>query len=395
MAMHRHDVLVIGAGNGGLATAARLVRRGCLDVGLVEPSPRHVYKPLQNYVGLGLAHARELSRPQAHLVPDEVAWHRRAAVRIDPRSRVVTLEDGSEVAGADVVVATGARIDWDALPGAAAALRRGLAVTTFDDAVLERTWQRIRDLRRGAAVFTLHAQPASGRETAMKPLLLACDHWRREGVLDAIDVSLVHDEPVLHPVPEIEAEWRRHLVAAGVRVRLATRVVGIEGDEVLLETASGATRERVELLHLLPPYAAAEVVAASGLDGPGTRGFVDVDPETLRHRAHPRIWGIGDAAHLGDARTGGALRRQTRIVVENVRRARAGEPLERYDGYTVAPVATGGGRLSFAEYDRSLALRRTLPVRARDEVRAHRAWYLLDRHVLPRLYWHGIVRGRA
>ena len=40
MAMHRHDVLVIGAGNGGLATAARLLRRGCTDVGLVEPSGR-------------------------------------------------------------------------------------------------------------------------------------------------------------------------------------------------------------------------------------------------------------------------------------------------------------------------------------------------------------------
>ena len=49
-----YDVVVVGAGNGGLSAAALLKRRGCQDVALVEPSPVHVYKPLQNYVGVGL-----------------------------------------------------------------------------------------------------------------------------------------------------------------------------------------------------------------------------------------------------------------------------------------------------------------------------------------------------
>lgn len=395
MTTHRHDVLVIGAGNGGLATAARLRRKGCPDVGLVEPSTRHVYKPLQNYVGLGLANPSELERPQADLIPDGVTWHRTAAVAIDPETRVVTCADGSQVAGGDVVLAPGMAIDWDAIPGAAEALQQGSAISTFDDALLDRAWERIRTLQRGTAIFTLHGQPASGRETAMKPLLLACDLWRRTGVLDAIDVTLVHDEPTLHAIAAIDEEWRRHLDDAGVELRLATRVAAIDGDDVVLATDGGETRQHVDLLHLLPPYVASPLVAASGLDAPGTDGFADVDPETLRHRTHRRIWAIGDAAALGDARTGGALRHQTRIVVENIRRQRAGDELQRYDGYTVAPVATAKGRLSFAEYDRSGSLRRSLPVRIRDEVRAHRAWYVLDRHVLPRLYWHGIVRGRA
>ena len=43
-----YDVVVVGAGNGGLSAAALLKRRGCRDVALVEPSAVHVYKPLQN-----------------------------------------------------------------------------------------------------------------------------------------------------------------------------------------------------------------------------------------------------------------------------------------------------------------------------------------------------------
>jgi sulfide:quinone oxidoreductase len=36
-----YDVVVVGAGNGGLSAAALLKRLGCRDVTLVEPSPVH------------------------------------------------------------------------------------------------------------------------------------------------------------------------------------------------------------------------------------------------------------------------------------------------------------------------------------------------------------------
>ncbi len=389
----KHDVLVIGGGNGGMSAAAWLRRRGCPDVGLVEPSEVHVYKPLQNYVATGLAPAGSLAREQASLVPDGVRWHRAAAVHVDPERRRVLLDDGSALRYGDLLLAPGARIDWDRLPGAAEALEGGIAVTAFHERHLARTDERLRALREGRAVFTLHEQPASGRETALKPLLIACDRWRASGALGDIEVVLVHDGEALHPVPEIAAEIARHLDGYGVRVLLRTRVAAIEAGAVVLEGPEGRRTERAELVHLLPPYAAPELAAASGLDAPGTDGFLAVDAETLRHPAHERIWCVGDAADLGDARTGGALRHQVRIAVENIRRSRAGIPLVRYDGYTVAPIATARRSLSFGEYDRALRLRSSIPLL--DGLRSSPLWYLLDRYALPQLYWHGILKGRA
>lgn len=388
-----HDVLVIGGGNGGLSAAARLRRRGCPDVGLVEPSEVHVYKPLQNYVATGLAPMAALTRPQATLIPQGVTWHRAAAVRIDPEARAVELDDGRRLRYGDLVLAPGARIDWEALPGAAAALDARLAVTAFELPRLAAAAERLAALREGTAMFTLHDQPASGRETALKPLFIACDRWRAEGALDRIDVVLVHEGEALHPVPRIAAEVGRHLDRYGVRTIARSRLVAIEGDDAVLEGPDGERRERVALLHLLPPYAPQPLVAASGLDGPGSGGFVDVDPETLRHRAHPRVWGIGDGAALGDGRTGGALRHQVRIVVDNIRHARAGARLERYDGATVAPIATGRRSLSFGEYDRQLRVRSSIPLV--DEVRSSPLWHLVDRYALPRAYWRAILAGRV
>ena len=203
MSTLEYDVVVVGAGNGGLSAAAFLKRRGCRDVALVEPSPVHVYKPLQNYVGVGLGKKSELERSQADLIPAGVRWHQTSATRVDPANNVVHCADGTMVRGADLLLAPGARINWDAIPGASDGLQGGRVCTTYLSDQLARTSEMIASLQSGRAVFTLHGQPSSGRETALKPLFLACDSWRRRKVLDQIEVVLVHDAGELHPVPAI------------------------------------------------------------------------------------------------------------------------------------------------------------------------------------------------
>jgi sulfide:quinone oxidoreductase len=107
-----YDVVVVGAGNGGLSAAALLKRRGCRDVALVEPSPVHVYKPLQNYVGVGLGEISELERFQADLIPAGVRWYQTGATRVDPVNDSVHCADGTIIRGADLLLAPGATINW-------------------------------------------------------------------------------------------------------------------------------------------------------------------------------------------------------------------------------------------------------------------------------------------
>ena len=215
MSTLEYDVVVVGAGNGGLSAAAFLKRRGCRDVALVEPSPVHVYKPLQNYVGVGLGKKSELERSQADLIPAGVRWHQTSATRVDPANNVVHCADGTMVRGADLLLAPGARINWDAIPGASDGLQGGRVCTTYLSDQLARTSEMIASLQSGRAVFTLHGQPSSGRETALKPLFLACDSWRRRKFLDQIEVMLVHDADELHPVPAIAREYGETLTAMG------------------------------------------------------------------------------------------------------------------------------------------------------------------------------------
>jgi hypothetical protein len=217
MSTSDYDVVVVGAGNGGLSAAALLKRRGCRDVALVEPSPVHVYKPLQNYVGVGLGEISELERFQADLIPAGVRWYQTSATRVDPANNSVQCADGTIVRGADLLLAPGARINWDAIPGALDGLQNGRVCTTYVLDQLARTSEMIASLRSGRAVFTLHGQPASGRETALKPLFLACDSWRRRKVLDQIEVTLYMTPPSCTRCPPLPARYDDTLTVTGCR----------------------------------------------------------------------------------------------------------------------------------------------------------------------------------
>lgn len=392
---HRtHDVVVVGAGNGGISAAALLRRKGCPDVVVVDATETHSYKPLQNYVGAGRCTMEELRRPQADVIPHGVHWRRSMVVRVDPAQRTVTCADGSVLGYGDLVLAPGSRVSWDPIPGAAEAVAAGRVCSTFDEHLVDRTWEAIRGLTSGTAVFSIHSDPSSGRETALKPLFMACDHWRRTGVLDDIDVVLVCDTEDVHPVARIDREIRTHLDGYGVALRTAA-VVAVEDDGavVVLEGPEGRERLPVDLLHLLPPYVGQDFVTASGLESPGSLGHLAVDPQTLRHPRHEHVWCIGDGADLGTARTGGALRRQVAVLVENIRRSRRGEPLSHYDGYTVGPIATSLSRLSFGEYDGEDQVVSSVPLV--DQVTSRRVWWLVDRYLLPWTYWNRILRGRV
>ncbi|MGZ8813964.1 MAG: hypothetical protein ACXWZI_08295 [Mycobacterium sp.] len=83
------DVLVVGGGNGGLSVAARLLRRGVVSIGIVEPLAVHTYRPLLSYVGSGQASRSSAERAQASVTPDGRTWLQDSAVGVDTELQTV------------------------------------------------------------------------------------------------------------------------------------------------------------------------------------------------------------------------------------------------------------------------------------------------------------------
>jgi sulfide:quinone oxidoreductase len=390
------DVLIVGGGNAGISAAARLGRRGVTGVAVVEPQSVHTYRPLLSYVGGGQASMRSAERTQRSVTPTGCTWIRDSVVAVDADAKTVRCAGGAQYRYRDLILAGGLVQDDVALPGIDAALSTPAVASNYLNAA-EKTWELVRSIRRGGhAVFTVPRPPVSCTGTTVKPLFLAAAQWKRNGDLPGIDITLVIDRPQLLGVPKLDERLRRHLDELGVRVLHDTTVTALRPDarQLALSGPGGSSQiESYDMLHLVPPFCGPAWVAASGLAAGDGRGLVDVDSRTFRHRAQPDVWAAGDGATVDTDPSGGALRRQVAILVDNLIAARFGGELDEYDGYTVAPIATDAHRLILGEFDRSGAVASTLPSFL-DPLKPRRSAWAVDRYALPQSYWRLILNGR-
>lgn len=394
-----HRVVVIGAGSAGVSVAARLRRHGVDDVVVVDPAEHHDYQPLWTLVGGGLAPVSASRRSMSSVVPRGVRHVRQAAEAVDPDSRTVTLGNGQVLEYERLVVAPGIQLDWGTVPGMAEAVRTPHASSNYGYDLAPGTWEAIRSMRSGTAVFTMPAGPIKCAGAPQKIAYLACDWWRRQGVLDDIRVVLVLPTPGMFGVPVFARELERVAADYGIEVRLSSEAVEIDPDgrSVVVADHAAGTKESLgyDFLHTVPPMSAPDWVKASPLAVPDSpTGYVDVDKHTLQHVRHADVFALGDAGSTPNSKTGAAIRKQAPVVADNLLATLEGRELPgSYDGYASCPLTTARDKMLLAEFDYTMEPHPTLPLV--DTLRERKDLGLLKRRGLPTLYWNLMLRGLA
>lgn len=397
--MHQR-IVIVGGGTAGITVAARLRRAGERDIALVEPARVHYYQPLWTLVGGGVVGIEKSRRPEGSVVPGGVHWIREAVVEFDPERREVVTAGGTRL-GYDVLVCCpGLELAWDLVPGLAEAMTAPNASSNYTAELAPKTAELVARFTGGAALFCAPGTPIKCRGAPQKAAYLACDRWRRRGVLPRAEVTFATGTDALFSVPEFAAVLETVVARYGIRTRFSTELVEVDPARRLatLETSgpAGRTRETVgyDLLCAAPPQRAPEFVRQSPLAGRGPFGWVPVDRHSLRHVTYPEVFCLGDVSDAPTSKTGAAARAQASVVAANVLATLADrEPTARYDGYTACPIVTAIGRMVLAECDYDCRPHPTIPfINTRRE--RYDMW-LLKRYGLPALYWNVMLRGRG
>ncbi|MFD0045584.1 NAD(P)/FAD-dependent oxidoreductase [Pseudarthrobacter scleromae] len=395
----QHEVVIIGGGNAGVSLAARLERYGVKDVAVVEPKDHHLYQPLFSHIAGGRAQAREAVRSQESVMPQGVTWIRDGAVGVDTDTNTVSLASGSSVSYGQLVVCPGLQYDWDEVPGLAEAVHSLHGASHYEFELAPKAWTLLSGLTSGTAVFTMPAGPIKCGGASQKPMYLACDYWREQGVLDQIRVVMVQPYPTVFGVPEIDRELDRKIAEYGIELRTNSELVSVDaaGRNAVIRDISTAAEDTIhyDVLNAVPPQSAPDWLKATDLPAAGDAGgFVEVDRQTLRHIRFPNVWSLGDAAGTTNSKSGGALRKQTKVLAKNLVAARKGKPLPaKYNGYSVCPFTVSRDTVVFAEFDDRYQPMPTIPrVPTWNESRL--SW-VVDRDIFPQVYWNLILKGRA
>ena len=396
--MAHHDVLIIGGGTAGISVAARL-RKTVTDVAIVDPADTHYYQPLWALVGGGAARRETSERTQESVIPRGVTWIRDAATGFDPDHDKVLLAHGGEVTYDVLVVCPGIQLDWDRIPGVTDTLGKDGVSSNYTYDLAPKTWEFIDGTRSGTAVFTMPSGPIKCAGAPQKIAYLACDHWRRQGVLDDIDVHLVLPTPGMFGVKAFSDQLDEVVADYGIKVHFASELASVDAasQKATFEPVGDAGESFTlpyDVMHVTPHQSAPDWVKASPLANDTPAGYVDVDKHTHQHVRYPNVFALGDAGSTPNSKTGAAIRKQAPVVAANVTARLDGrEPTQQYGGYASCPLTTSRSRMLLAEFDYSMEPTPSIPVI--DTIKPRRDMWYLKKYGLPFLYWNLMLKGRA
>ena len=398
MTTAKHKIVIVGGGTAGISVAARLLRKGHSDVAVIEPSDVHYYQPLWTLVGGGQAKAPTTVRPEASVMPKGATWIKKAAASVDPDNNTVSCTDGTDYEYDVLVVCPGIQLDWDRTEGLSDALGKDGVSSNYRFDLAPRTWDFIRNLRSGTAVFGRPSGPIKCAGAPQKIAYLAADHWRRQGVLSDIDVHLVVPTPRLFGIPAIADSLDAVAADYGITVHTGSEVTSVDAaaHKVGVTSGEGGSSSMLpyDVLHVAPRQSAPDWIKSSPLSTGDANGYVEIDKHTMQHVRHPNVFSLGDAGSSPNSKTGAAIRKQAPVVVENIESHLAGRPLTaRYDGYGSCPIVTSSHDMLLAEFDYDLNLKPSFPVL--NPTTPHRSYWYLKKYGLPFMYWNLMLKGLA
>ena len=198
-----HDVVIIGGGAAGIAVAASLkARKADLDIAIIDPADIHYYQPGWTMVGGGVFHPQVTARTMASLIPDGVRWIKAAVAAFEPASQAVILDGCRVVTYGRLVVAPGLKLNWHGIPGLVETLGRNGVTSNYRYDLAPYTWELVRELRRGHAVFTQPPMPIKCAGAPQKAMYLSADHWQRTGRFGQIHIDFYNAGAALFGVAE-------------------------------------------------------------------------------------------------------------------------------------------------------------------------------------------------
>lgn len=393
------SVVIVGGGAAGISVASSLLsRQPNLDIAIIDPAEVHYYQPGWTMVGGGIFKPEKTVRTMASLIPKQVQWIKAAVAAFDPDNKQVLLEGCKPLNYEVLVVCPGLKLNWHGIEGLVETLGKNGVTSNYRYDLAPYTWQLVREMKSGKAVFTQPPMPIKCAGAPQKAMYLSADHWQKQSVLKDIQIDFYNTGAALFGVPAYVPALMEYVKRYDANLHFNHQLIKVDGRQkrAWFKQLNGENSPIIEtdfdMIHVVPPQQAPDFIRASNLVDQA--GWVSVDQHTLQHTQYPHIFALGDVMNAPNAKTAAAARKQAPIVAVNVLEyLQGGANFAQYDGYGSCPLTVERGKIVLAEFGYGGKLLPSFPKWLLNGEQPTRLAWLLKEQILPPMYWDGMLKG--
>jgi sulfide:quinone oxidoreductase len=372
-------IVVLGGGVGGTLTANLLDKELGKDarITVIDPTGMHVYQPGFLYVALGQANGRWLARDERELLRKGIDLVIDGAKRIDPAKKTVELVSGGRVEYDYLVISTGSRVVPEQVPGLAAA---GQHFYTLEGAQALR--EELRRFKGGKLLVGVAGIPYKCPPAPIEFVLMVDEYLRKKGIRERTDLALLSPLNRAFTIESASKLVQPIMESRGIRIETFFNAEEVDVEAGAVTSLEGE-KEDFDLLVLVPPHKGAQVIADSGIGGPGD--WLPTDRHTLEVEGLEDVFAIGDATNLPISKSGSTAHFEAPVVASRIASLIKGTaPTTNYGGKVMCFLETGGRKSTVLRFDYD-----TPPVPPKPALHWHIAKWMFNR-----LYWVTVPQGR-
>ncbi|HTG46310.1 MAG TPA: FAD/NAD(P)-binding oxidoreductase [Actinomycetota bacterium] len=371
-------IVVLGGGVGGTLVANLLDKRLGKDAAItvVDPTGMHDYQPGYLYLALGQANGHWLSRDERTLLRSGVDLAVEEAVAIRPEEGTVRLRRGGALPWDFLVIATGARLVADEIPGFAGAY----GFYSLEDA--ERLRAALRRFDGGRVVIGVAGIPYKCPPAPVEFAMLLEQQLRDRGIRDRSEIVLASPLNRAFTIESASSLIQPIMKERDIALETFFNVESVDPSAGTVHSLEGEDLA-YDLLVLVPPHRGQQVISDSNLGDTG--GWIPTNRETLNAGGHERIFALGDATDLPISKSGSTAHFEAPVIASRIASlVRGTAPEENYGGRVMCFLETGGGKATVLRFDYEHP-----PV----PPEPNRAWHMA-KWIFNRAYWETVPQGR-
>lgn len=409
-------IVIVGGGFAGITVAAQLMSKlSNPDITIIEPSEKIYYQPGYTLIASGVYGDNDTTYNTKDFIPSGVKWVKAKAMEFMPEANKLKTSDNKTVEYDYLVVAAGLKLNYNKIEGITqdAMGKNGLASIYFLEGA-QKTWRQMQEFvnKGGEGLFSHPNTPIKCGGAPKKIQFLTVSHARSVGKAKNINTTFLpnggamfgvkpyHDAIVgFYKRNDMQWNYKHNLVSvdAGAKEAVFEHKYQVKGEfdkdlgEYEMITKADRITKKYDFMHVTPPMGAPEEIGNSPLGS--KKGWVPVEKTTLQHVKFKNVFSLGDIAAVPMGKTGGSVRKQAPVLVENLVATMEGKPMTaKYGGYTVCPLITEHGKVAMLEFDWSKQPKPSFPL---DPTKDRWLYWVMKVYMLKPMTMHGMLKGLA